>query len=100
MGDDPIAYMKQKGFKGTLNRSYDRELGINAHKELGVVEADNPKDFIEQVVATIQADHFDGGDQDKNEDLFPEWPYAETDFTNEPEEELSRIVAPRIRGYA
>lgn len=97
MGSDSIAYMKRRGFRGTLNRSYDRDLGINAHEELGVVEADNPGDFIEQVIGMIRADRFGGDD---NEDLFPQWPYPEDEYTNEPEEELSRIVAPRVRGYA
>ena len=101
MGEDYIAYMKKNGFRGTLNRSYDRELGINAHEDLGVAEAYNPYDFIEQVVGMIRADRFDDNeDEDNREDLFPQWPYSETDFTNEPEEELSRIVAPRVRGYA
>jgi len=97
MSEDYIAYMKQNGFRGTLNRSYDREHGINAHEELGVAQADNPKDFIEQVIAMIQADGFNGDDDD--EDLFPKWPYPEEEYTEEPEEELSRIVAPRVRGY-
>ncbi len=99
MGEDFIGYMKRNGFRGTLNRSYDRELGIQANEELGVAEADNPKDFIEQVIAMIQADRFGGNDEDESDNLFPQWPYSETDFTDEPEDELSRVVAPRVRGY-
>lgn len=100
MGEDSTAYMERNGFRGTLNRSYDRELGIRANEELGVAEADNPKDFIEQVIAMIRADRFDGNDRgNRDEDLFPQWPYPETEFTDEPEDELSRIVAPRVRGY-
>lgn len=101
IGSDPVAYMKSKGFRGTLNRSYDRAVGINAHKELGTTEADNPKDFIEQVITMIRADRFgENNDDDREDDLFPPWPYSETEFTDEPEDELSKIVAPRVRGYA
>lgn len=98
MADDPIAYMKQKGFKGMLRRAYDRELGIRAAEDLGTVEANSPAEFIEQVIGMIKADHFGDNDSDEN-DLFPQWPYPEGEYTNEPEDELSRIVAPRVRGY-
>jgi len=93
----PIDFMKVEGFKGSLMRLHDRDLG-SSRSGLGQLETNNPKDFIDQVIMLIQSD-FDNNDDEEEEDLFPKWPLPEGEYTDEPEEELSRLVAPRVRGY-
>ncbi len=62
-----------------------------------------PFDLAEWAQQTIERGYQDfgnGGNGNDKNDLFPQWPYPEGEYTDEPEEELSRVVSPRVRGYA
>jgi len=94
-----LIYMKGHGFEGSLSRVYDKNLGVDK-AVLTDIKADNPKDFVDQVIAVIRADRQDDNDDDEP-DLIPDWPeeYNEDEFINEEtEEEMARIRDPRIRG--
>ena len=101
-GGNPVIYLKGHGFEGSLSRVYDNDLGeglgTSKNTTLGDIKSNEPKDFVDQVIATIMGDRRNDNDDD-DDDLFPEWPYPEGEYTDEPEEELSRVRAPRIRGY-
>lgn len=96
-GENPIDYMKMHGFSGTLTRSFDSAMGTTINEDLGNIYADNPFDFIGQVIDMIKADKFDDDEDDgTDDDIYPQWPYAEDEFTEE-SEKAPVLSRPRLR---
>jgi len=70
-----------------IGNTYDEETPLST-----------PFAVAEWIRERIDSRGFGGGGNDDNPDepLFPDWPYPEVDY--EDEEDLSRVIGPRIRG--
>ena len=91
------SHKEEVRFWSTDNPMY--EIG-NTRGDKAEEPLSTPYDLAEWVRNTIERGYQDfGNDGEGNDDYFPEWPYPEGSYTDEPEEELSRIRAPRVRGY-
>ena len=94
------------GKKDTVFRCYVKASSINKWPSFGKVIGDSDglntpfeiAKFVENCIRNYIPDDEGGDGGDKGDDLFPKWPYPESEFTEDDDDELARVRSPRIRG--